>query len=175
MLIEEQERMINMFKRIFLIVLDSLGVGEANDASKYGDSGANTLGHIIENKNYNLDVLENLGLISLVKNIDEKTYSYYMKAKPNSLGKDTLNGHYEMMGILSNAPFKTFPEGFPLELITEIKNITNRDVIGNVAASGTEIIEMETRRFYPTEMYKHIDHVHALLLLLHGDFNLDLH
>ncbi|MBQ3142684.1 MAG: phosphopentomutase [Bacilli bacterium] len=133
--------MINMFKRIFLIVLDSLGVGEANDASKYGDSGANTLGHIIENKNYNLDVLENLGLISLVKNIDEKTYSYYMKAKPNSLGKDTLNGHYEMMGILSNAPFKTFPEGFPLELITEIKNITNRDVIGNVAASGTEIIE----------------------------------
>ncbi len=129
-----------MFKRIFLIVLDSVGVGEATDAAEFGDKGANTLGHIIEGKNYNLDILENLGMLNLVGKNEEKTYAYYMKGKPISLGKDTLNGHNEMVGVVASEPFKTFPNGFPLELITEIKKATGREVIGNIVASGTEII-----------------------------------
>lgn len=130
-----------MFKRIFLIVLDSVGVGEADDANEFGDTGSNTLGHVIEEREYNLDILEKLGMLNLVgKNIDD-TRAYYMKAKPNSSGKDTLNGHYEMMGIISDKPFKTFPNGFPLELISEIQRETGRNVIGNTVASGTEIIE----------------------------------
>lgn len=130
-----------MFNRIFLIVLDSVGVGEAKDAEKYGDIGSNTLGHVIENKKYNLNVLENLGLLNLVGKNEDKTYAYYMKGYPNYHGKDTLNGHYEMMGLIEKSSFKTFPNGFPLELISEIKKETGRDVIGNVAASGTEIID----------------------------------
>lgn len=130
-----------MFKRVFLIVLDSLGIGEASDAKEYGDEGANTLGHLIENREYNLNVLERLGLLNLVGKRNENTKGYYMKAKPISNGKDTLNGHYEMMGIHSKTVYKTFPEGFPLELISELKQKTNRDIIGNIASSGTKIIE----------------------------------
>lgn len=129
-----------MFKRVFLIVLDSLGIGEADDAYKFGDEGANTLGHILEGRNYNLDILEKLGLTNLVGGNVEKTRGYYMKAKPMNLAKDTLNGHYEMMGVIAY-PYKTYPDGFPLELISEIQKVTGRDVIGNIASSGTEIIK----------------------------------
>lgn len=129
-----------MFKRIFLIVLDSLGVGQTSDADKFGDDGANTLGHILEDRNYNLDILEKLGLTNLIGAKIEKTRGYYMKAKPMNLAKDTLNGHYEMMGVIADA-YKTYPDGFPLELISEIQKVTGRDVIGNIASSGTEIIE----------------------------------
>lgn len=130
-----------MFKRVFLIVLDSLGIGEAKDAKEYGDTGSNTLEHIIENREYNLNVLERLGLLNLVGKNIENTKGYYMKAKPSNAGKDTLNGHYEMMGINSKIPYKTYPEGFPLELISELKQKVNRDIIGNIAVSGTKIIE----------------------------------
>ena len=130
-----------MFKRIFLVVMDSVGVGEAEDAVKFGDSGSNTLLHTIENRNYNLDILEKLGLTALVGKHVEKTKAVYMKAKPINLAKDTLNGHYEMMCAVSDTPYKTYPDGFPLELISKIKEVTGRDVIGNVVASGTEIIK----------------------------------
>ncbi len=130
-----------MFKRIFLIVLDSLGVGEAEDASKYGDVGANTLGHIVEGRNYNLNIMEKLGFLNLVGKSDDTKYSLYCKMKPNNAGKDTLNGHYEMMGIKREEPFATYPKGFPLELISKIKELSGRDVIGNVVASGTNIID----------------------------------
>lgn len=130
-----------MFNRIFLIVLDSLGVGQAEDAESFGDKGANTLGHIVEDKNYNLNMMERLGFLNLVGKNNETKYSYYMKMKPMSKGKDTLNGHYEMMGIQRSEPFGTFPNGFPLELIKKIKEISGRDVIGNIAVSGTKIIE----------------------------------
>lgn len=129
-----------MFKRVFLIVLDSLGIGETDDAHKFGDEGANTLGHILEGRNYNLDILEKLGLTNLIGGNVEKTRGYYMKAKPMNLAKDTLNGHYEMMGVIAD-PYKTYPDGFPLELISEIQKVTGRDVIGNIASSGTEIIK----------------------------------
>jgi len=131
------------FKRIFLIILDSLGVGEAIDAVKFNDVGANTLGHILEYTNMEYPNLEKMGFLNLVnyKNI-EKTDSYYTKAHPKANGKDTLTGHLELMGIRTLKPFKTFTEtGFPKELIDELEKRTGRKVIGNCNASGTEIIE----------------------------------
>lgn len=129
-----------MFKRIFLVVLDSCGVGSSSDAAYFDDEGANTILHTIEGRNYNLDVLEKLGLTSLVLEEKNDVRSLYMKAKPMNKAKDSLNGHYELMGALTEIPYKTYPDGFPLELISEIKRVSNRDVIGNIAASGTEII-----------------------------------
>ena len=131
------------FKRIFLIVLDSLGVGEAIDAKKWNDEGASTLGHILKYSPMDYPNLEKMGFLNLVKykNI-EKTDSYYTKAHPKANGKDTLTGHLEMMGVRTIKPFKTFTEtGFPKELIDELEKRTGRKVIGNCNASGTEIIE----------------------------------
>ena len=130
------------FKRIFLMVLDSLGVGEADDASKYKDIGANTLGHIKESCNLFIPNLKKIGFLdTLNMNEDENVDAYYTIAKPNNAGKDTLAGHYEMMGITSNIPFKTFNEnGFPIELIDEIEKVTGRRVIGNRSCNNNEII-----------------------------------
>lgn len=130
------------FKRIFLMVLDSLGVGEASDAANYGDSGCNTLGHIKENYNLFIPNLAKIGFLNTL-NMDENKNvdAYYTIAKPNNIGKDTLAGHYEMMGIMSNMPFKTFNEhGFPIELIDEIEKITGRRVIGNKCSNDNAII-----------------------------------
>ena len=131
------------FKRIFLIVLDSLGVGEAIDAKNFKDEGCNTLGHILEYNPIEYPNLEEMGFLNLVnyKNI-EKTDSYYTKAHPKANGKDTLTGHLELMGIRTLIPFKTFTEtGFPKELIDELEKRSGRKIIGNCNASGTEIIE----------------------------------
>lgn len=130
-----------MFKRVFLVVLDSVGVGQAPDASEYGDSGANTLLHTIEGRNYNLSVLEKFGFTSLVGKETKGIRAIYCKARPQNLAKDTLNGHYELMGTVLENPYRTYPNGFPLELISEIQKATGREVIGNVVASGTKIIE----------------------------------
>ena len=131
------------FKRIFLIVLDSLGVGEAIDAKKFDDVGCNTLGHILENVDIEYPNLEKMGFLNLVnKSNIEKTDSYYTKAHPKANGKDTLTGHLELMGIRTLIPFKTFTkEGFPKELIDELEKKSDRKIIGNCNASGTEIIE----------------------------------
>ena len=131
------------FKRIFLIVLDSLGVGEAIDAKKFNDEGSNTLGHILEYNPIDLPNLEKMGFLNLVnyKNI-EKTDAYYTKAHPKANGKDTLTGHLELMGIRTLIPFKTYTkDGFPKELIDELEKRSGRKIIGNCSASGTEIIE----------------------------------
>lgn len=129
-----------MFKRVFLVVLDSVGVGEAPDADKFDDVGSNTLLHTIGDS-YNLDVLERMGLTALVGKDANVTNGLYMKAKPMNNAKDTLNGHYELMGAISKVPYKTYPDGFPLELISKIQQVTGREVIGNTVASGTQIIE----------------------------------
>ncbi len=129
-----------MFKRVFLVVLDSVGVGEAPDADKFDDVGSNTLLHTIGDS-YNLDVLERMGLTALVGKDANITNGLYMKAKPMNNAKDTLNGHYELMGAISKVPYKTYPDGFPLELISKIQQVTGREVIGNTVASGTQIIE----------------------------------
>ena len=128
-----------MFNRIFLLVLDGLGIGEAPDAKKYGDIGTNTLLHTI-GKSYNLDVLEKLGLTELVNIKEKDTRGFYMRAKPINKLKDSLNGHYEIMGCVSNIEYKTFKDGFPLELIQEIEETTHRTVIGNVAGDGEILI-----------------------------------
>lgn len=131
-----------MFKRVFLIVLDSLGIGEAEDAKDFNDIGSNTLGHILEKTNIKLPNLEKMGLLNLVGYKFNKVDSYYLKAKPKANGKDTLTGHLELMGIRTIKPFKTFSEtGFPSDLIKELEKRTGRKVIGNISASGTEIIE----------------------------------
>ena len=131
------------YKRIFLIVLDSLGVGEAIDAKKWGDEGSSTLGHILKYNPIEYPNLEKMGFLNLVKYKDIKSVdSYYTKAHPKSNGKDTLTGHLEMMGVRTLKPFKTFTEtGFPKGLIEELEKRTGRRVIGNCNASGTEIIE----------------------------------
>lgn len=131
------------FNRIFLVVLDSLGVGEAIDANKFDDVGASTLGHILEYNPIDYPNLEKMGFLNLVnyKNI-KNTDSYYTKAHPKANGKDTLTGHLEMMGIRTLIPFKTFTkDGFPKELIEELEKQSGRKIIGNCNASGTEIIE----------------------------------
>lgn len=131
-----------MFKRIFLTVLDSVGIGEAEDAHKYGDYDVNTFGHTVEKTNVDLPNFKKLGYFNLLNDTNDTTISYFTKAIEESNGKDTLTGHLEMMGVVTEKPFKTFLEtGFPDELINEIKRISGRDVIGNKAASGTEIIE----------------------------------
>lgn len=130
------------FKRIFLMVLDSLGVGEAQDAANYGDSGSNTLGHIKDNYDLFIPNLAKIGFLNTL-NMDEnkEVDAYYTIARPNNAGKDTLAGHYEMMGIVSNVPFKTFNEnGFPIELIDEIEQVTGRRVIGNKCSNDNTII-----------------------------------
>lgn len=130
-----------MYKRIFLIVMDGLGVGEAKDADKFNDVGSSTLGHILDHEGYHLPVFEKLGLTSLVKNENKYKFGYHSKIEPMNKAKDTLNGHYEMMGVVLDKPFMTYPNGFPILLISEIQRITGREVIGNVAISGTEIIK----------------------------------
>lgn len=131
-----------MFKRIILIVLDSAGVGEAKDAKKYDDVGTNTIKHAIESANVELLNLKKLGLYNLLYNNHDDVMGYYTKANEVSNGKDTLTGHLEMMGVITEQPFKTFLNtGFPKELIDELEKRTGRKVIGNIAASGTEIIK----------------------------------
>lgn len=129
-----------MFKRVFLVILDSVGIGEADDAAKFDDVGSNTLLHTIGEK-YNLNVLEKMGLTNLIGKEVDGIRGIYAKAKPMNAAKDTLNGHYELMGAISKTPYKTYPDGFPKELIDELETRTGRKVIGNKVASGTEIIE----------------------------------
>ena len=134
-----------MFKRIFLIVCDSLGVGELEDAYKYDDLGANTLGHIIEtykkeNITLNIPTLNKLGFSNIMDdNSDNIPLGYYQKLKEVSAGKDTLTGHFEMMGIKVDKPYITFTK-FPEELIKQIEEVSGHKVISNEVASGTEII-----------------------------------
>lgn len=130
------------FKRIFLIVLDSLGVGEALDANNYGDNGSNTLGHINEKYNLFIPNLRKLGFLNTI-NMDENNNvdAYYTIARPNNPGKDTLNGHYEIFGIKNDVQFKSFTEkGFPRDLLDRIEATTRRRVIGNKNCSGNDII-----------------------------------
>ena len=129
-----------MFERVFLLILDGCGVGAAPDADKFNDKGANTLLHTLGNS-YNLDVLERLGLTTLLGYEVPEKRGLYMKAHPASLAKDSLNGHYELMGAILKQPFQTYPDGFPDELIKRIQDSTGYDVIGNISGDGHEIID----------------------------------
>lgn len=136
-----------MFKRIFVIVADSLGCGTAPRSAEFGDFGANTIAHIAEHEGgIKLPVMESMGYGNItdilgVKRVDNPM-GYYGKMDEASNGKDTMTGHWEMMGILTENPFKTFTDnGFPKELIDELEEKTGHKVIGNYAASGTEILK----------------------------------
>ena len=135
------------YNRVFVIVVDSLGVGPMADSADYGDAGANTLLHISESvEEFHIPNLQKLGMANLVplKQVAavEAPLAYYTKLNEKSLGKDTMTGHWEMMGLEVTTPFKTFTEaGFPPELIAELEKRTGRKVIGNKSASGTEILD----------------------------------
>ncbi|TFB23912.1 phosphopentomutase [Filobacillus milosensis] len=134
------------FKRVFLIVMDSVGIGEAPDAKDFNDEGADTLGHIAEHMNgLNMPNIGKLGLSNIreIKGIEpaEKPLAHYTKMQEASVGKDTMTGHWEIMGLNMDQPFRTFPEGFPDDLVKQIEEKTGRKVIGNKPASGTKIIE----------------------------------
>lgn len=133
------------YSRVHLIVLDSVGIGEAPDAADFGDIGAHTLGHIAKEAGLDVPHLQALGLgnIERLKGIEsaEPSKAYYTKLEEVSVGKDTMTGHWEIMGLNIDKPFRTFPKGFPAELLTQIEEYTGRKVIGNIPASGTEIIE----------------------------------
>lgn len=124
------------------MVLDSVGVGEASDASKYGDIGSNTLGHIKEQCDLFVPNLKKIGFLDTINmNENDNVDAYYTIAKPNNAGKDTLNGHYEMMGITNNIEFRTFNNGFPIDLLDGIEQITGRRVIGNKCCNNDSIIQ----------------------------------
>lgn len=134
------------FKRVHLVVLDSVGIGEAPDAESYGDIGSDTLGHIAESVGgLTMPNMENLGLGNIVPvkglaNVVSPS-AYYGKLQEASVGKDTMTGHWEIMGLNIDTPFKVYPDGFPKELIEQLEEKTGRKVIGNKPASGTEILD----------------------------------
>ena len=135
------------FRRIFVIVADSLGVGAMPDSPAFGDVGVNTLGHISQTADsFHIPTLQKLGLANItpLKQVPPASapLAYYGKLCEKSNGKDTMTGHWEMMGLEVTRPFKTFTEtGFPPELIRELEKRTGRTVIGNKSASGTEILD----------------------------------
>ena len=134
-----------MYKRIHLIVLDSVGIGEAPDAKEFGDEGAHTLGHIAEVAGLSVPNMQKMGLgnIAPLTGIDpvESPIAYYTKLEEQSVGKDTMTGHWEISGLRIDTPFRVFPNGFPKELIGQIEEHTGRKVVANKPASGTAIIE----------------------------------
>jgi phosphopentomutase len=137
---------LNTYKRIFLIVMDSVGIGESPDAEKFGDKGADTLGHIAERMNgLTMPNMGKLGLSNIreIKGIEkaERPLAYYTKMMEASNGKDTMTGHWEIMGLNIQTPFRVFPDGFPDELLSDLEERTGRKIIGNKPASGTEILD----------------------------------
>ena len=135
------------FKRIFTIVIDYMGIGAMPDSEKFGDVGVDTLGHIAQTvDSFQIPNLQKLGIANL-KELDkvapvDKPLGYYCAMKEASNGKDTMTGHWEMMGIHTTKPFVTFTEtGFPKELIDELEKRFGKEIIGNKSASGTEILE----------------------------------
>ncbi|WP_289136170.1 phosphopentomutase [uncultured Brevibacillus sp.] len=134
------------FSRVFLIVMDSVGIGEQPDAAKFRDEGANTIGHIAERvEHFHLPNLAKLGLgnIAPIRNVPKASHpaAHYGKMQEISMGKDTTTGHWEIMGLHVSTPFNTYPDGFPAALIQEFEERIGRKVLGNKVASGTDILD----------------------------------
>ncbi|MFV0558678.1 MAG: phosphopentomutase [Enterococcus sp.] len=134
-----------MFKRIHLIVLDSVGIGEAPDAAQFGDSTSDTLGHIAQTAGLTIPNLEQLGLgtIRPLTGVAAVTnhQGYATKLEEISVGKDTMTGHWEIMGLNIQTPFRVFPEGFPPELLQQIEEFSGRKIVCNQPYSGTAVID----------------------------------
>ena len=133
-----------MFARVILIVLDSVGIGELPDAPLYEDQGSNTLGNIAAQVPLNIPTLAAMGLARLVAlpgSAPATATAAYGRMAERSAGKDSVTGHWELMGLVLDRPFPTFPNGFPKDLITEFESRIGRQSIGNVVASGTAVID----------------------------------
>ncbi|MGX7196319.1 phosphopentomutase [Enterococcus olivae] len=134
-----------MFKRIHLIVLDSVGIGEAPDADKFNDKGADTLGHIAKEAGLTIPHLEQLGLgtIRPLTGVEAVAahQGYATKLEEISAGKDTMTGHWEIMGLNIQTPFRVFPDGFPKELLQKIEDFSGRKIVCNLPYSGTAVID----------------------------------
>lgn len=134
-----------MFKRIFIIVCDSMGIGEAPDADKFGDVGSHTFKSCMTSSKFNINMLKKLGILNIqdtsLEGAIENPIGSYGKCMEVSKGKDTVTGHWEIMGIQSMKPFPTFPNGFPDEIIKEFEEKTGRKTIVNKPYSGTEVIK----------------------------------
>ena len=133
-----------MKKRVFLIVLDSFGIGAAPDAPDFGDAGADTLGSVSKAKSFRADNLIKMGLgnidgVSAVPSVASPTASV-ARLRELSRGKDTTTGHWEIAGLVSEYPMPTYPDGFPKEVIEEFKALTGRGVLCNLPYSGTDVI-----------------------------------
>ncbi|MGG5460461.1 phosphopentomutase [Clostridium sp. B9] len=139
--------MSKKYKRIFTIVIDSLGVGQMKDSKEYGDVNVDTLGHIAESVDtFNIPNLQKMGIANLhpIKHVGPvaNPLGYQMKMEEASVGKDTMTGHWEMMGLHITKPFQTFTDtGFPKELLDELSEKTGHKIVGNKSASGTEILD----------------------------------
>lgn len=135
------------YKRVFTIVIDSMGIGSMKDSPEYGDVGVDTLGHIAESvESFNIPNLKKLGLSNLhpIKHVEkeETPLGYQMRMAEASTGKDTMTGHWEMMGLHITKPFQTFTDtGFPKELLDELEKRTGHKIVGNKSASGTVILD----------------------------------
>lgn len=138
--------MTKKYNRVFTIVLDSLGIGAMPDSPEYGDVGVDTFGHIAEKCDLHIPNMQGLGIGNLkeLRGVApaDKPLGYYMAMNEASNGKDTMTGHWEMMGIHTTKPFVTFTEtGFPKELIDELEKRFGKEIVGNKSASGTAILE----------------------------------
>ncbi|MEG0733747.1 phosphopentomutase, partial [Anaerorhabdus sp.] len=169
------------YKRIFTIVMDSVGVGAMPDAEKYNDEGSDTLGHTASAVGgLKMPAMQRLGLGNLhhvegVFPVDNPE-GYYTKLLEKSVGKDTMTGHWEMMGLYIDSPFQTFTEtGFPADLIKELEEKTGHKVIGNKSASGTEILdELGERHMKTGEMIVYTSADSVLQIAAHEEtFGLD--
>ncbi|MBD8520163.1 phosphopentomutase [Lysinibacillus fusiformis] len=134
------------FNKIHVVVMDSVGIGEAPDAANFGDVGSHTLGHIAEKMNgLTMPVMESMGLANIEPlqgmQATNEPKAFYGKMQEASVGKDTMTGHWEIMGLNIDKPFKVYPDGFPAELIAELEKRTGRKVLCNQPASGTQVIE----------------------------------
>lgn len=132
-------------KRVFLIILDSYGIGAAKDAKDFGDEGSNTLKTIISSKEYNTPNMANIGLFNIdgidFKDGVRRPIGSYGRLEEASMGKDTTIGHWEIAGIISDSPLPTYPDGFPDYILNEFKERTGKNVICNKPYSGTEVIK----------------------------------
>ena len=130
-------------RRAIIIVCDSLGVGEQPDAHEFGDEGSNTLGHVIRDGAPHLPRLERLGLLATLPDGEAgpEVTAAWGRMEEKSAGKDTITGHWEMMGVVTTDPFRTYPNGFPTEVIGEFERRIGRKTLGNIPASGTVIID----------------------------------
>lgn len=133
------------FKRVHVIVLDSVGIGQAPDAKLFNDEGADTLGNIAKYTNLNIPYLERLGIGAIrdLQGIDKNKHQigYVTRLEEVSVGKDTMTGHWELMGLKTEKPFKVYPEGFPEELIKKIEDFSGRKVVCNKPYSGTKVLD----------------------------------